>query len=128
MVLVDTNVIIDYWKNPDPQLTAIFQQEDIAICGPVLAELMHGAKSEQDMNSILNATSCFTNLPFNEGWTQLGQMLYKLRTSGITLPFTDALIAQIAINHNASVLTNDKHFALIKSVFPELVLYTPKTP
>jgi len=33
MILVDTNVIIDYWKNPDKKVTEIFETEDIAICG-----------------------------------------------------------------------------------------------
>ncbi len=41
MVLVDTNVIIDYWKNPDERLTTIFENEDIAVCGVIEAELLH---------------------------------------------------------------------------------------
>ncbi len=124
MILVDTNIIIDYWKKPDERLTEIFQTEDIAICGVVQAELLHGARSENDIKRILEAISGFENLPFFENWSSLGTMLYKLRSSGLTLPFTDALIAQTAINHHVSILTKDNHFGLIKTVIPELELYS----
>ena len=38
-------------------------------------------------------------------------------------PFTDAIIGQVAINNDVSVLTSDHHFKLIQSVIPELKLY-----
>lgn len=124
MVLTDTNVIIDYWKMPDDRMTEIFNNEDIAICGIVEAELIHGAKTEKEIESIKDAVSCFEMLTYSCNWEKLGRMLNKLRCSGVTLPFTDVIIAQIAIEHNVDVLTKDSHFKLIQSVFPELKLYT----
>ena len=41
LILVDTNVIIDFWKNPSEQATSIFKNETIAICGIVQAELIY---------------------------------------------------------------------------------------
>ena len=52
MVLADTNIIIDYWKNPDDRMGEIFEKEDIAICGVVEAELIHGALSDKDVENI----------------------------------------------------------------------------
>lgn len=124
MVLVDTNIIIDYWKTPDNKMTDVFEKEDIAICGVVEAELIHGAISENEIGKILNAVSCFENLPFSGDWIRLGRMLNKLRKSGLTVPFTDAIIAQTAIEYDVSLLTNDHHFMLINSVIPELQLYS----
>ena len=124
MILVDTNIIIDYWKTPDDKTTNIFEKEDIAICGVVEAELIHGALSEKEIGKILEAVSCFENLPFSGDWISLGKMLNKLRKSGFTVPFTDAIIAQTAIEYDVSLLTNDHHFTLINSVIPELQLYT----
>ncbi len=124
MVLVDTNIIIDYWKMPDDKMTDVFEKEDIAICGVVEAELIHGALSENEIGKILSAVSCFENLPFSGDWIRLGRMLNKLRKSGLTVPFTDAIIAQTAIEYNVSLLTNDHHFKLMNSVIPELQLYT----
>ena len=123
MVLADTNIIIDYWKMPDDRMTEIFKNEDIAICGIVEAELIHGAKSEKEIGSIKDAISCFEMLSYSCNWEKLGRMLNKLRSSGITLPFTDAMIAQIAIDYDVEILTKDNHFKLIQTVFPELKLY-----
>ena len=123
MVLADTNVIIDYWKTPDDRMTEIFNNEDIAVCGIVEAELIHGARSEKEIESIKEAISCFEMLSYSCNWEKLGRMLNKLRTAGVTLPFTDAMIAQIAIDNDVDVLTNDNHFKLIQTVIPELKLY-----
>lgn len=32
MILVDTNIIIDFWKKPNEEETKIFENEEIAIC------------------------------------------------------------------------------------------------
>ena len=124
MVLADTNVIIDYWKNPDNRMTEIFQNEDIAVCGIVEAELIHGARSENEIESIKSAISCFEMLSYSCNWEKLGRMLNKLRSSGVTLPLTDAIIAQIAMDYDVDILTKDNHFKLIQTVFPELKLYS----
>ena len=123
MILVDTNIIIDYWNSPDEKLTKVFSEEDIAICGIVEAELLHGARSEKELDNITEAISCFERLYVGENWNHLGRILYRLRKAGVTLPFTDAIIAQIAINNGISILTNDHHFKLIQSIIPELKLY-----
>ena len=123
MVLVDTNVIIDYWNNPTDFYTDIFKKETIAICGPVQAELIHGAVSIRDINRINRAISCFKMLQYESEWNELGKMLYTLRMSGYTLPFTDVMIAQICMKNNASILTKDKHFLKIKDCFPDLMMY-----
>ncbi len=123
MVLVDTNIIIDYWNNPDERLTQVFNEEDVAICGIVEAELLHGARSEKELENIAESISCFEKLPVGERWNQLGHMLCRLRRSGVSLPFTDAVIAQVAINNGVSLLTNDNHFKLIANIIPELRLF-----
>ncbi len=123
MILVDTNIIIDYWKNPSDSITEIFKKEDIAICGIIQAELLHGARSEKNIADILDAVSCFENLPYSDNWEKLGKMLYKLRTAGLTVPLADVIITQVAIENEISLFSKDKHFELIKQVFPELKLY-----
>lgn len=123
MVLVDTNVIIDYWDNPDENITKIFANETIAICGIVQAELLHGANSQKDIDNIEKAIACFRILPYRNDWKHLGVMLYELRKSGLTMPVTDVMIAQICIENNVSILTNDKHFAMMQKCLPKLNIY-----
>ena len=43
--------------------------------------------------------------PAESDWQCLGENLYHLRTNGITVPFTDALIATLAVQHGLFVWT-----------------------
>ena len=124
MVLVDTNIIIGFWRKRDSSMEQIFLTEDVAVCGVVKAELMHGARNKEDIDRIVKALSPFPCLDMQEGdWEKLGRNLYELRSHGITLPFQDALIATIAISHRAQVWTNDVHFARMQEFVPGLRLY-----
>jgi len=123
-ILADSNVYIDFWKKPNQRIIDTFSTEDVVICGVVKCELLHGAKSDADFTRIRDALDEFEELAFEESdWEKLGIQLYKLRTKGITVPFQDAIIALLSIKHGVPIWTNDKHFALIKAVFPDLQLY-----
>ena len=56
----------------------------------------------------------------------LGSNLYKLRKNGLTVPFSDAIIATIAIKNRIPVWTGDKHFALMQNILDDLKLYKPQ--
>ena len=43
-------------------------------------------------------------------WQKAGEFSRSLKTRGITLPFSDIMIAAIALDKNLSVFTLDKHF------------------
>lgn len=124
MVLVDTNIIIDIWKNENSKYNVVFQNEQVCICGVVKSELLHGAYSSKNLDYISSQLNLLTEYNIHDSdWSSFGKMLYNLRINGITLPYADALIAFIAINNNLSILTEDKHFKLIQVIYPELNLY-----
>ena len=124
MVLVDTNIIIGFWRKRDKAMEEIFLNEDVAICGVVKAELMHGARNPEDLERIQAALSPFPCLDMHkEDWDELGRNLYRLRFNGITLPFQDVVIATIAMVNDAQVWTNDVHFSRMKTVMPSLKLF-----
>ncbi|MBR0090619.1 MAG: PIN domain-containing protein [Lachnospiraceae bacterium] len=126
MILADTNVFIDFWNHPTDELKAVFEREDIAICGVIRAELLHGAVSDNDFENITTMLEAFDEKNIiADDWQLLGNHLYKLRKSGLTVPFSDAIIATLAIKHDIPIWTSDKHFAMIKNVLTELVLYQP---
>ena len=52
MILVDTGIIIDLWKKPTDVKKKIFFKEEVAICGVIKAELMHGAKNKTQLEMI----------------------------------------------------------------------------
>ena len=124
MILVDTSVILEFWKNPTPRVRAIFEREEALVCGVTRAELCHGARSESDLARIEKAVDGFrqieTALPT---WSLLGRNLYKLRRGGITVPFQDALIATVAIEHRLDLWTYDRHFPVMAEVLADLRLF-----
>lgn len=123
-IIADSNIFIDFWKKPDQQLIDTFSSEDVVICGVIRAELMHGAKSEADRDRISNLLDEFETLGFEEtDWNDLGNILYTLRTHGLTVPFQDAIIALLAIKNDISVWTRDAHFSHIQRVLINLKLY-----
>ena len=124
MILADTNVFIDFWNNPTDELIECFEREDIVICGVIRSELLHGAVSDWDFANITTMLEAFDEKTFDaDDWQKLGSNLYKLRISGLTVPFSDAIIATLAIKYDIPVWTGDRHFALIRNVLTDLKLY-----
>lgn len=124
MILVDTNVIINFWKNPTENIHNIFENENIAICGITKSELIHGAKSKREIEIIIEALEDFIMLEiFSKDWLEIGKVLNILKKKGITIPFQDAVIAYLAIKNDTELWTYDKHFSLIQKVIPDLKIY-----
>ena len=57
MILVDTNIIIDFWRNPSEVSRRAFLEERVAICGITKAELMRGARNEAELLAISDTLS-----------------------------------------------------------------------
>ena len=124
MILVDTNILVDFFFFFSLEQAKVFAENEVAICGVVEAELLHGATSEKQVKMIKNM---FTGLKYIDvsacDWIEIGLFLLRLRKSGLAVPFADAVIAYLAIRDNCSVWTRDKHFSLIKEKVPELRLF-----
>ena len=123
MILVDTNIIIDIWKNRAEDIIQLFEKEAVCICGVIRSELMHGAYSEKNLEEISQKLNYITEINMaDDEWDEFGRFLYKLRTNGLSVPYADAVIAFIAIKNKLLLLTRDKHFKLIQVVDPRLKL------
>ncbi len=120
-ILADSNMFIDFWRNPTQQVVDIFSKEDVVICGVVRCELLHGAKSDKDYNHINSVLDAFEELLFEESdWELLGKQLYQLRIKGITVPLSDAIIAYVAIKNKIPVWTKDQHFSYMQQILKDL--------
>ncbi len=109
MILVDTNVIIDFWNKPNDESAKIFENNEIATCGVIKTELLRGSNSEEQFSQ--------------KDWISLSKQFIALKQNGLAVPFQDAMIAYLAIKHNCELWTNDKHFKLMQVVLPELKLF-----
>ena len=44
MILVDTNIIIDFWDKPTEDVRKIFEENERATCGVIKTELLRGSQ------------------------------------------------------------------------------------
>ena len=111
MILIDTNLLIDYLKGGNTILSDLLEKEELAICGIIIAELLHGVNSKKEQQLIEDAIEDFELLPIEDTiWHSVGNNLNKLRKNGLNVPFQDAILATLCINNNIKIATNDSHF------------------
>ena len=119
-VIVDTSIWIEYFKNT---LTDIQYIENglsdgfVHITGPVISELLQGAKTQQDYDML---SKCIGAVPYleccYEDWINAGRISFQLRKEGKTIPLTDIVIAIVAIRNKAQIYTLDHYFNEIPGV------------
>lgn len=114
-ILIDTCAWVAFLRSGQGDLAAKVAQaliDDTALlCGVSITELLQGAKGAKEKQQL---EFLFANVPCvavdPADWVAAGQALHTLRTQGITLPLTDALIAAVAKRKGVAVLTIDAHF------------------
>jgi predicted nucleic acid-binding protein len=117
-ILPDTCAWIDYFRPGGNALGQLVERaiasDSIYACGPVLYELVQGARSEKEKASLTNALGALPYLEMTESlWIKAGQLSAVLRKTGKTIPLSDILIATLAIEHRLAVMTVDEHFRII---------------
>ena len=120
-IIPDTCAWIDYFRPGTAILGQLLERAISAgtayICGPVLYELVQGTRSEKEKSALNNALGALPFLEMTEElWIKAGQLSADLRKKGKTIPFSDILIAILAIEHDLAVLTIDEHFQEIPGV------------
>ncbi len=124
MILIDTNLLIDYLKGSDTILGDLIEIEETAICGIVLAELIHGINSDSEKELIHDAVKDFEWIPIEDTiWRAVGINLNKLKKNGLTIPFQDVVLATLCIDKKIKIATKDKHFEKIATVLTDLQIY-----
>lgn len=131
MYLVDTSVWIDALRTqPRAPARRLLQLElsDAAlfICGPVLQELLQGARDELTLARYLRlfATQRFAPMQDpRQTYADAGHLYARCRWRGVTpRSSNDCLIARIAIEHDLTLLHDDTDFDKIAKVQPQLKL------
>lgn len=119
-IIADTCIWIEYFRGKSTcsdELKRLIQKGELVIAGPVVYELLQGAKNKKDLELIKEATRA---LPFLEVthqiWLSAGDLFFELRRKGITIPPSDILLSAIAIENNCSLFTIDNHFEHIQKV------------
>lgn len=117
-VLADTCAWVDYFKPGKSGLKSALERAllngQVYICGPVLYEITQGIKTDTEKAAVAEALGALEYVELSrELWIKGGEMSASLRKKGKTLPFSDVLIAALAIERGLQVLTSDGHFSEI---------------
>ncbi len=120
-VLPDTCAWIDFFAGKTTSvanlLAVALQNFSVFTCGPVLSELLQGARGDHDREAVLEAHRSLEYAEVTPAvWVRAGDLAAALRRSGTTVPLSDLLIAAIAIEQRLEIITADKHFGLIPGV------------
>ncbi len=113
-VLADTCIWIEYFKGEpavSKRLEVLIEKGVVYTCGVVLYELFQGIRNK---NEKVVLEEVFKGLFYvevsSQTWLGAAILAKDLKRKGITLPPSDILLAQLAIENNLKIFTIDTHF------------------
>jgi hypothetical protein len=125
MVLVDTSVLIDYFRGADNPAVKRFQfildnGIPFGINSFIYQELLQGVKTEKDFRRLkqyLDTQTFYSLKDARESFAQAARIYFLCKKKGITVSSTiDCLIVQTVLEHDLYLLHNDKDFERIRKV------------
>jgi hypothetical protein len=131
MLLLDTSVWIDLLADRRTEAVkfALLREasEGVALTEMIYLEVMQGVRSggqEEAIKSVLNQQPLLRPLQAVESFDQAAALYRAARRKGFTVrTAVDCLIAQIAIEHNALLIHNDRDFFALAEIEPRLQLF-----
>ena len=124
MILLDTNVVIEFFKGREPVRSALdsLPAADLAISHATHAEMVFGAFDKRELQRILAGLHTLVSLPITSSISHAALQLMEAYCLSNRLSLPDALIAATALHHSLPLYTlNRKDFRYI----PNLNLYEP---
>ena len=128
MVIADTSIWINAQRQPlsvdAREFWRLYDGREIAMVGPVLAELLHGMRTGQELDSMVGRFKALDYLEVDQQtWTAVGRIRRELRLRGELIGFADCITSALAIQHGCAVYTLDGDFDRV----PGLRLHSRKT-
>jgi len=132
MILVDTSVLVDYFKGASAPasdaLNALIETDaELGISVYTYQELLQGARDELEfarLKRVLSTQDILWLPQTLETHEKAARLFFDLRRAGVTVRSTiDILIALTAIEHQVPLLHNDHDFDHIASHIGELAIY-----
>jgi len=127
MVLVDTSILIDYFKGVENESIEKFnlvlkKEIPFGINHFIYLEVLQGSSTVKDyriLKKYLDTQTFYDLKNGRESYAEAAKMYLKLRQKGVTVKSTiDCLIARVAIENDLFLLHNDMDFTRISEHFP----------
>jgi len=119
MILVDTSAwIFALRKNPFIKLKSridhLLEIDNVFTLGMIRLELLGGTKTKEEFDRLKNRLDALYEISTDaELWSSAAQLAFDLQRKGLTIPYTDILIANATIQSKAILMHADSHFDLI---------------
>jgi predicted nucleic acid-binding protein len=116
--LVDTSAwLFALRKNFNPvikeSLDQLLKENRVITTGIIKLELLGGIKAEKEFYRLKMRLDALEDCETDSFlWERAYDLAFQLRRKGVTIPYTDILIAATALAHEATVLHVDAHFDL----------------
>ena len=132
MILIDTSVLINYFKGVNSPKTKKFEEilengTPFGINNFIYQEVLQGASTEKEfnlLNKYMSSQKFYELLYATRSYENAASIYYLCRKKGITPRSTiDLLIVETAIENNLFLLHDDKDYTLIASVVEDLKEY-----
>lgn len=117
MILVDSSIWVDYFRDSDRPAAKALQQamlanEDIAIVPVILTEVLMGFRDDRSFRSARTVLSKVPQLPVtNDTYIRAATLFRNLQKKGVTVRgAVDCIIAQTCLETSAELMTLDNDF------------------
>ena len=119
LLIVDTNIIIDYLKNKPVVLAFVNNhgKENIALCPIVVMEIIQGVLNKSDLQSTLKKLDGFASLELNQTIVEVAIQLQKDFLLSHHLSIPDSVVAATSLVYALELRTyNLKDFRFIPQI------------
>jgi len=118
-VLIDTSIWIDYFRGGNEEILKktdqLLSYASVYVPKVVMAELIHGAKSEKEVAVIESFVEAFNIIDQTENtWIKAGRLSFSMKRRGVHVNLVDCYIAVLAEEYHCKIFSLDEHFKEIK--------------
>ena len=94
----------------------MLKENCIITTGMVKLEILGGTKTESEFLRLKRRLDALDSVDFDTSlWEKSYDLAFQLRRKGVTVPYTDILIAACALKTGSTVVHADAHFDLMAS-------------
>jgi len=115
--LVDTSAwLFALRKDANPEvksrLDTLLREDAVVISGIIKLELLGGTRTREEFSRLKSRLDALPYVLMEEPllWDLASEMAFDLRRKGITIPYTDILIASAAVKEDIILLHANVHF------------------